>query len=133
MIDNPLFKHFKAIGDIRTVISGATDLSGALRQCARIIREVSNAESAVIWYYDKAGDQRLHPTYAQGTRILLDEFVRPGEGVVGQAFSESRSVFLPDGTGSDGIRSMICVPLENSFETLGCFQFINRRDGLPFT
>lgn len=133
MIDNPLFKHFKAIGDIRTVISGATDLSGALRQCARIIREVSNAESAVIWYYDKAGDQRLHPTYAQGTRILLDEFVIPGEGVVGQAFSESRSVFLPDGTGSDGIRSMICVPLENSFETLGCIQFINRRDGLPFT
>lgn len=133
MIDNPLFKHFKAIGDIKAAIAGATDLDAALRQCARIVREVSDAESTIIWYYDKDGDKRLHPTYAQGTRILLDRSIAPGEGVAGAVFSESNSVFLPDGTGSDGICSMICVPLQNSFETLGCIQFINRRDGLSFT
>ncbi|MGN0631526.1 MAG: hypothetical protein ACI4JN_09390 [Ruminococcus sp.] len=52
MIDNALYKHFKAIGEIKTVISGANDIENALRQCIKIIQEVSNAETAVIWYYD---------------------------------------------------------------------------------
>lgn len=133
MIDNLLFKHFKAIGDIKTEIVGAVDLEAALRQCVRIVRDVSNAESTIIWYYDKAGDKQLHPTYAHGTRTLIGDSIAPGEGIVGQVFSESRSVFMPEGTGSDDIRSLICVPLENSYETLGCIQFINRQDGLPFT
>lgn len=66
MVDNVLFKHFKAIGDIKSVINGASDIEDALHKCVHIIREVSGAETAVIWYFDKDGDKLLHPTYAKG-------------------------------------------------------------------
>ena len=44
MVDNVLFKHFKAIGDIKSVINGASDIEDALRKCVHIIREVSGAD-----------------------------------------------------------------------------------------
>lgn len=133
MIDNLLFKHFKAIGDIKSVIAGASNIEDALRECVHIIRDVSNAETAVIWYYDKNGDKTLHPIFAQGEHTFIEGTVCPGEGIVGKVFAESTSAFLPDGQENDNIRSLICVPLENSYETLGCIQFINRRDGSSFT
>lgn len=71
MVDNILFKHFKAIGDIKSVINGASDIEDALHKCVDIIREVSGAETAVIWYFDKDGDKLLHPTYAKGAHTLI--------------------------------------------------------------
>lgn len=71
MVDNVLFKHFKAIGDIKSVINGASDIEDALHKCVHIIREVSGAETAVIWYFDKYGDKLLHPTYAKGAHTLI--------------------------------------------------------------
>lgn len=132
-----LFQHFKAIGDIKTTISGAENLEEALRHCVHIISDVCKAESAIIWYFDKNGDQKLHAIYAKGKQTLMDETVVPGEGVVGKVFAESSPIFQTDEnskeSGEGKTRSMICVPLENSYETLGCIQFINRRDGQAFT
>ena len=39
MIDRKLFNPLKAIGDIKTVISGAENLETAIRECVHIIRE----------------------------------------------------------------------------------------------
>ena len=39
MIDKKIFSHLKAIGDIKTVISGAENLETAIRECVHIIRE----------------------------------------------------------------------------------------------
>lgn len=130
-----LFQHFKAIGDIKTTISGAENLEEALRHCVHIISDVCKAESAIIWYFDKNGDQKLHAIYARGKQILMDQMVEPGEGVVGKVFAESSPVFETEkiSEGEEKVHSMICVPLENSYETLGCIQFINRRDGQAFT
>ncbi len=133
MIDKSLFRHFKAIGDIKSAISGATNVEDALRECVHIIRGVSNAETAVIWYYDKNGDEKLHPIFAQGEHTFIENALSPGEGIVGKVFAESTAVFLPDGIAEENIHSLICVPLENSYETLGCVQFINRKDGERFT
>lgn len=133
MIDNALYKHFKAIGEIKTVISGASDIENALRQCIKIIQEVSNAETAVIWYYDKSGDERLHPTYTKGANAFIENTFKPGEGIVGRVFSESSPAFFPEGIPEENIRSLICVPLENEYEILGCIELINRKDGSCFT
>ena len=75
MIDKNLFKHFKAIGDIKTAISGAENLEKAIRECVHIIREVSKSESAIIWYYEKDGDGKLHAVYAQGARTYIDHTI----------------------------------------------------------
>ncbi|MGN1481691.1 ATP-binding cassette domain-containing protein [Porcipelethomonas sp.] len=133
MIDNALYKQFKAIGEIKTTISGASNIEDALHQCIKIIQEVSSAETAVIWYYDKAGDERLHPTYAKGARVFIENTFKPGDGIVGKVFSESSPAFFPEGVPEENIRSLICVPLENQYETLGCIEFINRKDGSCFT
>ena len=133
MVDNVLFKHFKAIGDIKSVINGASDIEDALHKCVDIIREVSGAETAVIWYFDKDGDKLLHPTYAKGAHTFVEGAVASGEGLVGQVFSTGEALFLPEGDPAEHIRSLICVPLENRYETLGCIQFINRADGGTFS
>ena len=133
MVDNVLFKHFKAIGDIKSVVTGASDMEDALHKCVHIIREVSGAETAVIWYYDKAGDKLLHPTYAKGAHTFVEGTIVPGQGTVGQVFSSSEALFLPDGKPEEQIRSLICVPLENRYETLGCIQFVDKADGGAFT
>ena len=133
MVDNILFKHFKAIGDIKSVINGASDIEDALHKCVHIIREVSGAETAVIWYFDKDGDKLLHPTYAKGAHTFVEGAVASGEGLVGQVFSTGEALFLPEGDPAEHIRSLICVPLENRYETLGCIQFIDRADGGAFS
>lgn len=133
MIDKALFKHFKAIGDIKNVISGAENLEVAIRECVHIIREVSKSETTVIWYYEKDGDRKLHAVYAQGTRTYLDHTVDPGKGTVGEVFSSGNKCFLPDGVPDSDISSYICVPLANSYETLGCVEYINRTDKQHFT
>lgn len=133
MVDKTLFKYFKAIGDIKAAISTSEDIEEALRQCAHIMRDVSNAETIIIWYHEKAGDGRLHCAYALGTHTFIEASMRLEEGIVGKVFRESKSQFLPEMQGEEGIRSMICVPLANAYETLGCIQLINRQDGATFT
>ncbi|MGN0582619.1 MAG: ATP-binding cassette domain-containing protein [Oscillospiraceae bacterium] len=133
MIDNALYRQFKAIGEIKNVISGASDIEDALRQSIKIIQEVSNAETVVIWYFDKDGDKRLHPAYTKGARTFIENTFGPGEGIVGKVFSEGAPVFFPEGVPEENIYSLICVPLENKYETLGCIELINRKDGSCFT
>ena len=133
MIDNSLFQHLKAIGDIKSAIAGAANVEDALRSCVRIIRDVSKAETAIVWYYDKNGDGKLHPIFAQGEHTFIEGTPSPGEGMVGKVFEQRSAVFLPEGQPDEGVRSLICVPLENSYETLGCMQFVNKCDGTSFT
>lgn len=135
MTDNILFKHFKAIGDIKTTVQEAPDLEEALRASVRIIRSLSNAESAVIWLYDKDGDKKLHPIYSLGSQVLSGDSLNPGDGIPGKVFSDSEAFFMPDfkSESNSEITSMICVPLENSYDTLGCIEFFNRQDGKAFS
>ena len=116
MVDNVLFKHFKAIGDIKSVINGASDIEDALHKCVDIIREVSGAETAVIWYFDKDGDKLLHPTYAKGAHTFVEGAVASGEGLVGQVFSTGEALFLPEGDPAEHIVTMAAAlrPLDSS-------------------
>lgn len=143
-MDKAFIKYYKAIGETQTVIANAQTLDEALRGGLKIIVENCGAETAVIWYLDKQGDKRLHPYYWIGMNDITSKSHAPGEGVVGRVFSTEASERLLDfkasgnveaGHDFEGIEidSMICVPLSNNFETLGCIQFVNRSDGAPFT
>ena len=143
-MDKSLVKYFKAIGQIQTSIANATTLDEALRSGLKIIVESSGADIAVIWYLDKKGDQHLHPYYWIGGNDLTSKSHEPGKGVVGRVYADDESVRLLDYKASDeadagkdfdniDIESMICVPLANNYETLGCIQFVNRADHKLFT
>ena len=96
MVDNILFKHFKAIGDIKSVINGASDIEDALHKCVDINREVSGAETAVIWYFDKDGDKLLHPTYAKGAHTFGEGGFAVGLWLVGHVMRSGEALFLPE-------------------------------------
>ncbi|MGN1095277.1 MAG: ATP-binding cassette domain-containing protein [Eubacteriales bacterium] len=144
MIDSAMFKHFKAIGDMKSSIAAAENLEEALRSCVKIIRDVSNAENAVIWYYDRDGDKHLHPAYSLGPVNQSPVSVAPGEGVIGTAFTTQEAVCAldykaekdisaPENFGDVDIKSMMCVPFYNKYETLGCILFVNKSDGTLFS
>lgn len=144
MNDKSMFKHFKAIGDIKSSIDKAATLEEALHSCIQIVRNVSGAETAAIWYFDRDGDKKLHAAYSLGPYNLTDYSIAPGEGPVGQAFQTEKTVNALDykaewkgdpleGFKDADIRTMICVPFYNLHETLGCMLFVNRLDGGLFT
>lgn len=143
-MDKSLIKYYKAIGEIQTSIANATTLDEALRSGLKIIVENCGADTAVIWYLDKQGDGLLHPYYWIGPNDLTSRSHEPEKGVVGRVFSGEMSERLLDfktagdteaGDDFEGIEieSMICVPLSNNYETLGCMQFVNRTDHELFT
>ena len=139
-----IFQHFKAIGDIKSAIDQAKTLEEALHGCIRIVRGVSKAEHAVIWYYDRDGDKKLHAAYSLGPLNLSAVSAEPGEGVVGRAFATQEAVCAldykaewkgeaPAGFEEVDIASMLCIPFYNKNETLGCILFVNRSDGGMFS
>ena len=54
---------FRTLGEINTAIEKSTSLDSALKAGLKIIRDNLDAQMAVIWYYDKVGDRRLHPAF----------------------------------------------------------------------
>ena len=143
-MDKAFIKYYKAIGDIQTSIANSKTLDEALRAGLKIIVESSGAETAVIWYLDKRGDGNLHPYYWIGANDITSRLHAPGEGVVGRVFTTENSERLLDFKTCDvedtdvdfdgiDIESMVCVPLANNYETLGCIEFVNRADHELFT
>ena len=143
-MDSSLLRYYKAIGAVQGIIANATTLDEALQGGLKVIVENAEAECAVIWYADKAGDGRLHPYFWIGPIDLTKRSHVSGEGSVGRVYAsqetERRLDFqadcdpetLRDFEGME-IRSTVCVPFSNQFEDLGVIQFVNRADGQLFT
>lgn len=143
-MDKAFVKYYQAIGEIKMVIANSQTLDEALRGGLKVIVDSCGAQTAVIWYLDKHGDGRLHPYYWIGGNDITSRSHGVGEGVVGRVFATEESARLLDFEAmhhSDAavdfegidIRSLVCVPLANTYETLGCIEFVNREDGSLFT
>lgn len=142
-MESSMLKHFRAIGDIKSIIAGAQDLTDALEGCVRIIRSVSNAESAVVWYFDKNGDRMLHPMYSLGSNAQFQP-ISAEDGVLARVFVEQKPLLAFDYSqeeekislpfiDSEAITTLMCVPFYNQYESLGCITFVNKTDGGLFT
>lgn len=143
-MDQSAIRYYKAIGQVQLAIANATSLDEAVHAGLKIILDQVGASMAVLWYLDREGDGQLHPYYWICPHDLTAVTHRPGEGVVGRTFANESSerlldfkaCDLPEGdVGFDDldITSLICVPVSNSRETLGCLEFINRSDGELFS
>ena len=86
------FTTFKTLGEINTAISQAASLDAALKAGLKIIRDNLAAEMAVIWFYDKEGDKKLHPSYWVAPNDITDRVHAVGEGAVGRSYQDQKAV-----------------------------------------
>ena len=115
-------------------------LSGSLEI---IIREL-DSEAGAIWYLDPKTD-RLSPVFHVGPADISNISVENGIGLEGVVTKTGKSILVTDPQNDarfegsvfedSGIeaKTMICVPLNNLNDVIGCVQLINKNDGTEYT
>ena len=113
-------------------------LSGALEMLTRIL----NCEAGAVWLLDRNAD-RLVPVFYVGPVNFTNISAENGLGVEGLVTRDGKTILIQDtlageypGSMFDDcgplVRSMLCVPLKNLTEVMGCIQVINKKDGTGF-
>lgn len=117
-----------------------TAVQSSLRQ---VICAVS-AESGSIWLFDKENGETIYPSVWVGGADLTGLSLSVGEGVAGSVVQSGVPVVVKDcknderwaerfdqKTGFE-TKSMICVPLTDGQEVIGCIQIINKKENCVF-
>ena len=127
---------WKIMEQLLEVDSIGDALSGSLE----IIYNTLNSEAGAIWLLDKATD-RLAPLFHIGPADISGVTVENGLGIEGMVTKTGKSIMVTDaqndprfdGTVFDdgGVvaNTMLCVPLNNLHEVIGCVQLVNKKDG----
>ena len=115
----------------------------ALAGSLEILVPALKGEAGTIWLLDK-DTNRLVPMFHVGQLDLTNVSIELGTGVESYVTKTGESV-LKNGTAQDErytgtileefglpVRNMICVPLNNLREVVGCLQIVNRKDGGSF-
>lgn len=116
-------------------------LSSSLNRTVNFI----GAETGIIWYYNKNGDNRIYPSYWVGSVDLTGISLAYDEGIAGKVIRNGEPIVInncqnnshwvsrfDDSTGFV-TKSMICVPLINKHNVIGCMQIINKKNGTLYT
>ena len=115
-------------------------LDDALSGSLEIIVNTINSEAGAIWLLDPKTD-RLSPLFHIGPADVSNITVENGLGIEGLVTKTGKSVMATDaaqdarfdGTVFDDnglvTKTMICVPLNNLHEVIGCVQIVNKKDG----
>ena len=110
-------------------------LANAIAGSLEILVRTLDCEAGVVWYRDPKSD-RLIPLYHIGPSDVSNVSIENGIGIEGIVTSSGKSAILAD-TASDprfegtvfdeggfAAKTMICVPLNNLHEVIGCVQII---------
>ncbi len=118
-------------------------LEDALSGSLEIIVETLNSEAGAIWFLDRKTD-RLSPLFHIGPADISGITVENGLGIEGIVTKTGKSVIVEDAASDprfDGTifddsglaaRTMICVPLNNLHDVIGCVQIVNKKDGSSY-
>ena len=118
------------------------ELSEALSGTLEMLVGILNCEAGAVWLLDRQSD-RLVPVFHIGPVNFTNISAENGLGVEGLVTRNGESVVIQDtlageypGSVFDDcgplVKSMICVPLKNLRETVGCIQIVNKKDGSAF-
>ncbi len=130
----------KATFEIMERLLETDQIEDALAGSLEIIVRTLDSEAGVIWYLDPES-KRLSPLFHTGPADISAISLDGGAGIEGAVTQSGKSVMLTEaasdprfeGTVFDesGLtaKSMICVPLNNLHEVLGCIEVINKKDG----
>ena len=138
MAENKRFT--KASWAIMAQLLKVESLDEALSGSLEIIVKTLNSEAGAIWLLDPKTD-RLSPVFHIGPADISNISVENGLGIEGIVTQTGKSVFVEDaatdprfdGTVFDDndlvTKTMICVPLNNTHDIIGCVQIVNKLDG----
>ena len=116
------------------------NLEDALSGSLEIIVKTLNSEAGAIWFLDTKTD-RLSPLFHIGPADISNITVENGLGLEGIVTKTGKSVIVEDAANDprfDGTvfddnglttKTMICVPLNNLHDIIGCVQVVNKKDG----
>lgn len=119
-------------------------LANAIAGSLEILVRTLDCEAGVVWYRDPKSD-RLIPLYHIGPSDVSNVSIENGIGIEGIVTSSGNSILIEDvsvdprfeGTVFDEsgfvAKSMICVPLNNLQDIIGCVEVINKKDGSFFS
>ena len=130
----------KATWQIMEQLLEVDNLDDALSGSLEIIVNTLNSEAGAIWLLDSKTD-RLSPLFHMGPADVSNITVENGLGIEGLVTRTGKSLMVADAASDprfDGTvfddnglvtRTMICVPLNNLHDVIGCVQIVNKRDG----
>ena len=136
-------RYTKATWRIMEQLLDVEDMEEALSGSLEIIVEVLESEAGAIWLLDSKTD-RLSPVYHIGPADISNISIENGIGLEGLVTKTGKSVVISDaasdqrfeGTVFDdnGLTSktVICVPLNNLHDNIGCVVIVNKKDGSSF-
>ena len=138
-------KYFtKATWQIMEQLLEVDSLEEALSGSLEIIVRTLNSEAGAIWMLDeKTG--RLTPLFHIGPADISNISIENGIGIEGIVTKTGKSVMVEDiakderfeGTVFDDnglqTKTVICVPLNDLHEVIGCIQIVNKQDGALYT
>lgn len=138
---NERINYTQVVWEITRLLQDAESLEEALRTSLGEVVKAVGAEAGTIWFYNSKGDERIYPSFTIGGADLTGMSLAEGEGIAGQVVKEGKTAVVKDCQSdarwagrfdeSTGFvtKSMVCVPLINKYEVIGCIQIINKKDG----
>lgn len=133
--------YTQVIWEITKQLQEAESLEDALRSALKQVVNAVGAEAGTIWFYNSKGDGRIYPSFWIGGADLTGMSLRAGEGIAGAVVESGKTTVVKDcqrdarwaGRFDEKTgfvtKSMVCVPLVNKYEVIGCIQIINKVDG----
>ncbi|MBQ9488314.1 MAG: ATP-binding cassette domain-containing protein [Lachnospiraceae bacterium] len=137
-------QHTKAIWQITERLRDSDDLAAALEGCLEIITKAMNCEAGSVWLMSNK-TERLSVVSYVGSVDISGISVEKNQGIVGAVTQSGESVIVVDASNDERFtkvvdeetgfvtKSMICVPLKNEYETIGCIELINKCSGESYT
>ena len=129
----------KATWRIMEQLLEVDDLSEALSGSLEIISDELGGAAGAIWLLDESGE-RLVPMFHFGPTDISGVTVENGVGIEGLVTKTGKSIVIEDASrdprfegsvfdeGGFVTRTMLCVPLNNLHDVIGCVQLVNRKD-----
>ena len=134
----------KSIWQITERLRDADDIAEALTGCMEIIAREMDCEGGSVWLLSKKTN-RLCAVVSVGPVSITGISVAAGPGIVGSVTQSGESVIVADAAKDERFtksvdeetgfvtKSIVCVPLKNEDETIGCIELINKRSGALYT
>ncbi|MBQ3934340.1 MAG: ATP-binding cassette domain-containing protein [Clostridia bacterium] len=142
-MENNNIRSNQAIYRIMEQLLEVDRLEDALSGALTAIVDILDSEAGAIWMLDPKTD-RLHPVFHIGPADITNVSVENGVGTEGLVTKTGKPIMLTDCEGDprfsgtlfddQGLKakSLICVPLNNMREVIGCVEIINKKDGRSY-